>query len=126
MSSSTINSICFGTAVLSCAAINFIGLRFLLAPRVAAAGYGVSETDSRAFTAIKGIRDITSGIVPLVVLNVAGRKAFGWTMVAASITAVGDALIVLSRGGKMSTALGVHGVTAAVLITIGLVMGRGV
>lgn len=125
MSTSTLGTVSLATAILGCVGINFIGLRFLLAPRVAAAGYGVSENDSRAFTAIKGVRDITSGIVPLVVWQVAGRAAFGWAMVAASITPIGDALIVLSRGGKVSTALGIHGVTAAVLIAVGSVLSQG-
>ena len=65
-------------AIAGCAFILFIGARFLLAPRVALAGFGVPEGRPRALTGIKGVRDITSGIVPLVVLAAAGPHAFGW------------------------------------------------
>lgn len=125
MTSDTLHTICLSTAALSCLAINFIGARFLFAPQTAAEGYGVSLHDSRAFTAIKGIRDITSGIVPLVVWRVAGTSAFGYAMTAAAITPIGDAIVVLASGGKLATALGIHGLTTAVLIAVGTVLARG-
>ena len=52
----------------------------------------------------------------------AGRTALGWALVAAAITPSGDALIVLTNGGKPSTALGIHGVTAVLLVAAGLVL----
>lgn len=109
-------------AVLGCLFILFIGGRFLIAPRTATAGFGVAEDRRRAFTSIKGVRDITSGIVPLVVLLVAGPHVFGWALVAAAITPVGDALIVVSNGGTLRQALSVHGATAVVLVVAGLVL----
>lgn len=110
-------------ALLGCAFILFIGARFLLAPRAAIAGFGVPANAVRALTSIKGVRDITSGIVPLVVLGVAGQHAFGWALVAAAITPIGDALIVTFGGGTLRHALTVHGATALVLVVVGLVLG---
>jgi len=109
-------------AILGCIFILFIGGRFLVAPKVATAGFGVAEDRRRAFTSIKGVRDITSGIVPLVVLAVAGPPAFGWALVAAAITPVGDSIIVVTNGGTLRQALSVHGATAVVLIIAGLVL----
>lgn len=109
-------------AVLGCLFILFIGGRFLVAPGVATAGFGVAADRRRAFTSIKGVRDITSGIVPLVVLLVAGSHVFGWALVAAAITPIGDAVIVLTNGGTLKQALSVHGATAVVLIAAGLVL----
>lgn len=109
-------------AVAGCLFILFIGARFLLAPRVAMAGFGVPEDRVRALTSIKGVRDITSGIVPLVVLLVAGPHVFGFALLAAAITPVGDALIVATNGGTVRHALSVHGVTALVLVVAGLVL----
>jgi hypothetical protein len=43
-------------------------------------------------------------------------------LVAAALTPVADAVIVLTNGGKRSTALGIHGVTAALLVAAGLVL----
>lgn len=109
-------------AVLGCLFILFIGARFLLAPRVAMAGFGVPEDSLRALTSIKGVRDIASGIVPLVVLAAAGRHAFGWALLAAAITPIGDAIIVRTNGGTLRHALSIHGATALVLIVVGLIL----
>ena len=109
-------------AILGCIFILFIGARFLLAPRVAMAGFGVPEDSFRALTNIKGVRDITSGIVPLVVLAVAGHHAFAWALIAAAITPIGDAIIVTTNGGTLRHALSIHGATALVLIIAGLIL----
>ena len=112
-------------ALLGCVFILVIGARFLLAPRAATIAYGVAEDDVRALTAIKGVRDITSGVVPLVVLAAAGPHVFGWALLAAAITPVGDAVVVVTRGGTLRHALGVHGATALVLVAAGLVLALG-
>jgi Domain of unknown function (DUF4267) len=109
-------------ALVGCVFIMFIGGRFLLAPRVAMAGFGVPEDSLRALTSIKGVRDITSGVVPLVVLAAAGHQAFGWALVAAAITPVGDAVIVRTNGGTLAHALSIHGATALVLVAAGLIL----
>ncbi len=108
-------------AVIGCVLILFIGARFLLAPRVAMAGFGVPEDSLRALTNIKGVRDITSGIVPLTVLAAAGHQAFGWALLASALTPTADAVIVVTNGG---TAPGAERprVTALVLIVAGLVL----
>ena len=112
-------------AVIACAAIIAIGGRFLLQPRQATLAFGVAADNLRALTEIKGVRDITSGVVPLVVLAAAGRTALGWALVAAALTPVADAMIVLTNGGKLATALGIHGLTAGLLVAAGLVLALG-
>lgn len=109
-------------ALIGCFLIMFIGGRFLLAPRVAMAGFGVPADRLRALTSIKGVRDITSGVVPLVVFTAAGHRAFGWALLAAAITPAGDAIIVRASGGTLAHALSVHGATALVLIAAGLIL----
>ena len=109
-------------ALAGCLFILVIGARFLLAPNIALAGYGVTADRVRALTSIKGVRDITSGIVPLVVLLVAGHETFGWALVAAAITPIGDAIIVVTNGGTLRQALSVHVATAAVLVAAGLIL----
>jgi hypothetical protein len=74
-------------------------------------------------TNIKGVRDITSGIVPLVILAVAGPHIFGWALIAAAITPIGDAIIVATNGGTLRHALTVHATTALVLVVVGLILG---
>ena len=112
-------------ALVACAAIIAIGCRFLLRPRQATLGFGVADGNLRALTEIKGVRDITSGVIMFVVWAAAGRTALGWALLAVTITPVADALIVLTNGGKLSTALGIHGITAALLLAAGLILALG-
>jgi hypothetical protein len=119
------NLIALVIAVIACAAIIAIGARFLLTPRQATLAFGVAPDSLRALTAIKGVRDITSGVVPLVVWAAAGHNALGWALVAAALTPTADAVIVLSNGGKLSTALSIHGLTAVLLVAAGLVLALG-
>ena len=111
--------------LIACAAIIVLGIRFFLAPRQATLDFGVAADNVRALTEIKGARDITSGVVLLVVWASAGHVTLGWALVAAAITPTADALIVLTNGGKLSKALGVHGLTAGLLVAAGLVLALG-
>jgi hypothetical protein len=109
------------------AAIIAIGARFLIAPRPAAAGYGVSpdldQPGVRAYLSVKGIRDITTGLFVLILIPAHAPHLVGWVMLAATLIPLVDATIVLRNGGARSTAYGVHGVTAAVmLITTALLL----
>src|SRR3954462_11701878 len=98
--------------LIACAGIVVLGVRFLLQPRQATLAFGVAADNLRALTEIKGARDITSGVVLLVVWAAGGGTTLGWALVAAALTPTADALIVLSNGGRLSTALGIHGITA--------------
>jgi hypothetical protein len=108
--------------LIASVAIIVLGTRFILQPRQATLDFGIAAGNFRGLTEIKGARDIASGVVLLVVWASAGRTALGWVLVAAAITPTADALIVLTNGGKVSKALGVHGLTAALLIAAGLVL----
>lgn len=106
-------------AGLIAAAIIFLGARFLVAPRVAAAGYGVladvGQPGTRAYLSVKGIRDIASGLLVIVVMTAGTSHLLGWIILAATIIPLGDAAVVLRSGGAKSIAYGVHGATAAVM-----------
>lgn len=102
------------------AAIIFIGARFLVAPRVAAAGYGVLPDLDRpgtgAYLSVKGIRDIATGLFVIILMIAGATHLIGWVMLAATIIPLADANIVLRNGGSKSVAWGVHGGTAAVML----------
>ena len=112
-------------AVLACVFIIAIGIRFLVAPRQATIGFGIPDGHVRGLTAIKGVRDITSGVVLLVVLATAGTAVLGWALLAAALTPIGDAVIVRANGGPLSAVIGIHGVTAAPIVAAGLVLALG-
>ena len=108
--------------LIASVAIIALGTRFILQPRQATLDFGIAADNLRGLAEIKGARDITSGVVPLVAWASAGSTTLGWVLVAAAITPTADALIVLSNGGKLARALSVHGITAALLIAAGLVL----
>ncbi len=114
-------------AGLIAAGIIFIGARFLVAPRVAAAGYGVvpdlDQPTARAYLTVKGVRDIASGLFVVILIAAGAAHLLGWVILAATIIPLADAAIVLGSGGGKAIAWGVHGVTAAVmLITAALLL----
>jgi hypothetical protein len=126
MTSTTVGYLLSG---LIAAGIIVIGARFLVAPRVAALGYGVpadpDQPSVRAYLSVKGIRDIASGLFVVILMTAGATQLLGWVILAASVIPVVDAIIVLRHGGSKSIALGVHGVTAAVMLvtTVLLLIG---
>lgn len=113
-------TIAYVLAGLLAAGIIFIGARFLVAPRVAAAGYGVPADLDRpsagAYLSVKGVRDIATGLFVIVLMTAGATHLVGWVMLAATIIPLADAAIVLRNGGSKSIAWGVHGGTAAVML----------
>ena len=114
----------YGLAIVLDLFIVFIGARFLLAPRVAAAGYGVpaEPADAGAYLAVKGVRDLSLGIMGLALLAFVGASAGAWFMLAAALIPLGDMLIVLRHGGTKAVAFGIHLTTAVVVLLSGALL----
>ena len=116
----TATTIAYTLAGLIGSGIIFIGARFIVAPRVAAAGYGVqphlSQKAAGAYLSVKGVRDIASGLIVFTLMAAGATHPLGWMMLASTVIPLGDAAIVLGNGGPKSIALGVHGLTAAVML----------
>jgi hypothetical protein len=116
----TLTTIAYVLAGVLAVAIIAIGARFLLAPRVAAAGYGVSpdldQPGVRAYLSVKGIRDIATGLFVIVLMIAGATPLIGWVMLAATLIPLADAAIVLRNGGSRAVAFGIHGATAAVML----------
>ncbi|MGK5682288.1 DUF4267 domain-containing protein [Actinoplanes sp. URMC 104] len=110
--------IAYGLAIVVIALVALIGLRFLLAPRTAAVGYGVSakENGDSAYLTIKGLRDFTLSLLGAALLAFSGPHAAGWYMLVGAIIPLGDVLIVLRHGGSRAVAFGIHFATAVVLL----------
>ena len=105
-------------------AIVFIGARFLWDPATASRDYGVPNpvpppAGFAAWQAVKGVRDIVSGLFVILLMVSAPPRLVGEFMLVASLIAIGDAVTVLRSGGSKTVALGIHGVTALVIIAAG-------
>ena len=84
-----------------------------------------SGPGSDPYLAVKGVRDIASGVVTFVLLATGKPHILGRYLAAASIIPIGDATIVLQRHGSKGTAYGVHGTTAAVMLGTAAILLSG-
>ncbi|SDJ15155.1 protein of unknown function [Actinokineospora alba] len=106
-----------GLAILLALAIIGIGLGYLIAPHSLASGFGLPAwPQDTGFLAVKGIRDIMSGLVVLALLAAGQRRALAIALAVVAVVPAGDMVIVLSHSGSPGTAFGVHGATAALVL----------
>ena len=124
-----VTKIGYGISGLVGAGIIFIGARFLAAPRVAAAAFGITTEKAGGptdpYLAAKGVRDIASGIALFVLLAGGTPRILGGYMAAASIIPIGDGVNVLRSNGPKATAYGVHGATAAAMLAAAAILLAG-
>ena len=122
----TAATIAYVLAGLLAAGIMFIGARFIVAPRVAAVGYGVQpdlgQPSAGAYLSVKGVRDIASGLFLLILIAAGATHLLGWVILAATIIPLADATIVLGNGGPKSIAWGIHGLTGAVMLVTSVLL----
>lgn len=111
-----------GLAGLVGVGIIFIGGRFLVAPSVAAAGYGVAVAQGSkgvgAYLSAKGVGDFISGVFVFILIASGTPHVLGLIIAAAALIPIGDAVIVLRNHGSRLTAFAIHGVTAVVMLAI--------
>ncbi|WP_067692172.1 DUF4267 domain-containing protein [Nocardia jejuensis] len=120
-----LSPIAYGLAIVLDLTIIFIGVRFFLVPDAAATAFGVparSDGDAGTYLTVKGLRDVTSGVIGLAVLAFAGAHPAGWAMLAVSLTPFGDTAIVLRNGGTKAAAFGIHFATAVVVVLSGALL----
>ena len=108
----------YGLAILLDVLITVVGVRFLVAPKVAAAGYGVPAKDDGdgAYLAVKGVRDLSYGVLGLALLAFVGAPAAAWFMLVVALAPLGDTVIVLRHGGTRAVAFGIHFATAVAVL----------
>jgi hypothetical protein len=98
----------------------FIGLRFLLAPRIGAEGFGVflPPTDTQyAFHYAKGIRDVFSGLLLALFAGLGYDRPLAWvTLLGTLIPSVDLAVVLTQPTASLAFALP-H------LLAIGLLLG---
>ncbi|MFI6925826.1 DUF4267 domain-containing protein [Nonomuraea spiralis] len=102
--------------------IGYVGVSYLLAPQSMAPNFGLPSWphgEGAGFLAVKGVRDLASGLVILAVLMTGNHRVLGWVMLAVALTPIGDMFIVLLSDGDPATAFGVHGATAAAVVLAG-------
>jgi hypothetical protein len=115
-------------AALIALGIIFIGVREFFYPAVAAAGFGVQLFDPRdaIFLAIKAARDVTSGVLVLIILALRDRRFLTYTIAALTLIPILDGLIVFRHAAWSFTPfLLIHWITALVMLLIAVLLRAG-
>ncbi|MGA2277853.1 MAG: DUF4267 domain-containing protein [Terracidiphilus sp.] len=111
-------------AVLIALSIIVIGCFYLLSPERISGSFGLkppaSDADTRAWLRLKGVRDITAGLVVLAMMLTTDTRSTGIALLGFAVIPLGDMSVVLRSGGSKAKAFSVHGVTCAVMLVVGL------
>jgi len=107
-------------ALLAALGIIAIGLMYLTNPRTATQSFGLPLPEQGPNIAwwlrLKGVRDVVSGLVVLALMAWGGPRMVGLVLLIEAVIPVGDMSLILAARGSTARALGVHGLTAALMI----------
>ncbi|MCF3184376.1 DUF4267 domain-containing protein [Streptomyces polychromogenes] len=124
MSLKKINTVVVAAFILF---ILWFGTEYILSPETTAPGYGLPtwpSGDGDGFLVVKGIRDVVLALVLGVLLVTGHRRALGWVLMVEALAAYGDMTNVLAHHGSVAVALGVHCLTATLMVANGLLIMR--
>lgn len=118
------SKICYALAFLTGLGLIFIGLRFILVPEQAEAGFGLRfhEQGEYAFHYIKGIRDIFTGLVLCLLVLLNEKKALAVTLLAGALIPVTDWFIVYSKSYNGIAQQMPHIIAVIIALVAGLVL----
>ena len=120
------NAILFYLAGFIAVVVLIIGCSYLVAPEKAVGSFGLKppalDADTRAWLRLKGIRDVTLGLLVLTLMVTAEKRVVGIALLVAAIVPFGDMSTILGSGGAKSKAFSIHGLTCAVILIVGLLL----
>lgn len=120
-----------GVAVLAAVGIIAIGAAYLSNPHAATPSFGLPPPEQGANVAwwlrLKGVRDVVSGLIVLALVLWGGPFVLGIALLIEAMIPLGDMSLILAAKGSTRAALGIHGLTAALMIAaaIPLIAGTG-
>lgn len=103
-----------------------LGVEGLALPPVGLAGFGMAMRDPADVPVWrpKAVRDLATGIIPLVLLALNERRALGGYMLSASLIPAADAVIVATTGSRKPWQVVMHGGTAVFGAALGAALLR--
>ena len=109
----------FWVALLVALAIIAIGISYLSIPRAATRSFGLPLPEGANvewWLRLKGVRDVVAGLVILALMAWGGHRMVGIGLMVEAIIPLGDMAVILAAKGSIGRALGIHGLTAALMI----------
>jgi hypothetical protein len=124
-----IHLLALGVAALVAFGIIVIGTLYVSGPRAATRSFGLPLPEDgpniTSWLRLKGVRDIVSGLAVLAMMLWGGPRLVGIILLVEALIPIGDMLVVLAGKGSARSALGIHGVTALVMILAGITLTTG-
>ncbi|MFI7344218.1 DUF4267 domain-containing protein [Streptomyces sp. NPDC050085] len=105
----------------------YLGLSFMLTPETSTQGVGLPHWpsgDGGGFLVMKGLREFAMGLVLGILLLTGHRRALGLVLLMEAVAPFGDMINVFTHHGSAAAALGIHGLTAALIAVTGLLILR--
>ncbi|MBB4372682.1 hypothetical protein GGD63_005492 [Bradyrhizobium sp. cir1] len=116
-------------ALLAALGIIAIGVMYLSSPRAATLSFGLPLPEEGPNIAwwlrLKGVRDVVSGLVLIALMAWGGPRMLGLVLLIEAIIPVGDMSLILAAKGSTVRALGIHGLTAALMILAAIPLMTG-
>jgi len=120
------NAIPLVLAAFIAVGIVIIGCFYLASPERISGSFGLkppaSDSDTRAWLRLKGIRDVVAGLVVLAMMLTLDWRLVGIALLVEAVIPLGDMSIILGSGGSKARAFSIHGVTCAVMLVVGLLL----
>ena len=109
-----------GIALVAALGIIAIGVMYLSNPRTATRSFGLPLPEQGANIAwwlrLKGVRDIVAGLVVLALMLWGQPRMLGIILLIEAMIPVGDMSLIFAAKGSTGRAIGIHGLTAALMI----------
>jgi Domain of unknown function (DUF4267) len=124
------NAIPLSVAALIGLGILTIGCFYVVSPERLSGSFGLkpasTDSDTRAWLRLKGIRDGASGLLVLTTIVATDSRTVGIVLLVFAVIPLGDMFNILVSGGRKATAFSVHGLTCAVMLVVGLLLIHGI
>lgn len=113
-------------AALTGAGLVALGAYGLMRPKAAAESFGMSVRDPEDIPSWrpKAARDLTTGVILLVLLTLGEKRALGAYMIAGALIPALDALLVALSGSRKPWQVAMHGGTAGLVLALGVALLR--
>ena len=119
-----------GIGLLVALAIIAIGTGYIASPTTMVRSFGLplpgNDANIPSWLRLKGVRDIVAGLLVLAFMVWGVEREIGIVLLVEALIPVGDMLVILAAKGSVRSALGIHGLTAAIMVLAAIPMAIGV